>query len=221
MPNDNYPLIGLFGGTFDPVHYGHLRAALEVCQSLKLKELRFIPAGQPVHRPAPIASAAHRIAMLELAIAEILQFTIDKREINSAEPSYTVNTLLSLRQELPHAALCLLVGVDAFAAITTWHRWQDILMLAHLIVLQRPGFTLPSSDAVGGLLAHQISDKKELAKATHGAIWVETITPLAISSTLIRNQLAIGNIPYFLLPQSVINYSKEHQIYKESQLLCT
>jgi len=213
MATSSYSLVGILGGTFDPIHYGHLRAAWEVSQSLQLKELRFIPLNQPVHRPAPVASITHRVAMLELAIKNIPSFKIDKREIDRGGPSYTFDTLTSLRKELPQTALCWLIGMDAFSQITTWHRWEELINLAHFIVLQRPGAQMPNSGQVGGLLSHQIFDKTPLSRATHGCIWFEPITLLDISSTAIREQLAIQQEPYFLLPNSVLQYNKEHKIY--------
>jgi len=206
-------MLGVFGGTFDPIHYGHLRAALEVCQRLSLNELRFIPAYQPVHRVPPVASIEHRVAMLELAIQGIPQFQVDKREIARGGPSYTVDTLMSLRQEFPETPLCCLVGMDAFSHITTWHRWQKLLDLAHLVVLQRPGAMLPKTTAIEQLLTHRVSDVSLLSSTKQGFIWIEPITLLDISATAIRQQLALGQTPYFLLPDNVLQYIHRYKVF--------
>ena len=133
-------MIGVFGGTFDPIHYGHLRAALDVHQALALGELRFLPLNVPVHREQPRASAAQRRAMVEAAIAGEPGFRVDDRELVRAGRSYSVDTLTSLRDELGDTRpICLLVGGDAFNGFFDWHRPRDILELAHLVVMQRPG----------------------------------------------------------------------------------
>ena len=132
-------MIGIFGGTFDPIHYGHLRPAQEAMQKLALAELRFVPAAQPPHRPPPLASAAQRLAMIELAIRDLPGFRADDRELQRGGLSYTVLTLESLRAELGNTPLCLLVGADQFRNFETWHRWQEIPDLVHLVVLNRPG----------------------------------------------------------------------------------
>ncbi len=129
----------MLGGTFDPVHYGHLRFADEVRRSLGLKELHLVPAGDPPHRSGPVASAADRLAMLRLAVAEFPGLVVDSREVDRAGKSYTVLTLEALRREDAQRPLLLLVGADAFRGLPSWHRWRELFALAHLVVVARPG----------------------------------------------------------------------------------
>ena len=132
--------IGIYGGTFDPVHYGHLRPAMDVYEAFALDEIRFIPCGQPPHRTQPVASAQQRLAMLHRAIADNPVFKVDDREVSRAGPSYMIDTLHSLRTDMPEADLYLILGMDAFAGFDRWHRWQDILLLCKLIITHRPEF---------------------------------------------------------------------------------
>ena len=145
-------MIGILGGTFDPIHHGHLRLAVEMREGLGLEELRLIPALQPPHREAPIAGAEDRLAMLEAAVARANALHIDTRELVREGPSYTVDTLLSLRAELPAQPLCLIIGMDAFCYLDTWHRWQDVLELAHIGIARRPGTTEPTGGVLADLL---------------------------------------------------------------------
>ncbi len=137
--NDITSPLAILGGTFDPVHYGHLRLADDVRTALALPEVRLVPAGKPPHRVAPQASARDRIAMLELGVREFPGLVVDAREINRGGKSYTVDTLGELRGEMPHTPLALLIGADAFRGLSSWHRWKDLFVLAHLIVVPRPG----------------------------------------------------------------------------------
>ena len=137
--------IGRFGGTFNPVHYGHLRSALELVEHLGLVECRLMPSAQPPHRDAPACSAAHRAAMVELAVRGEPQLVCDYRELDRDGPSYTVDSLQEMRNEMGAAqSLALVVGCDALLGLPTWHRWQSLLDLAHIVVLARPGWTLPA-----------------------------------------------------------------------------
>ena len=145
------PYIGVYGGTFDPIHYGHLRPALDVMTRLDLQEVRFIPCYQPVHREQPGTSAEDRCAMIALAIANQPRFKLDKRELVRQGPSYMVDTLASLRQEMmqhtPSPGLVLMMGLDAFKHFLSWHEWQKILTLAHIALMHRPGEHLPTKGA--------------------------------------------------------------------------
>ena len=135
--------MGIFGGTFDPIHYAHLRTAFELQQALRLKEIRFLPAGNPPHRDQPIADAKLRLEMVQLAVAGQPGFLVDDREVRKAGPSYSVETLAELRHEYPDRSLCLIVGMDAFLSLPKWHQWQELLQLAHLVVAHRPGWRAP------------------------------------------------------------------------------
>jgi nicotinate-nucleotide adenylyltransferase len=133
------PPIGLLGGTFDPVHHGHLRLALEARTNLDLAEVRLVPAAEPPHRETPQAALHHRRAMLELAIAGVPGLRLDAREIERPGKSYTFDTVASLRAELPYQPLCLLIGRDAFLALHTWRRWRELPELVHIVIVDRPG----------------------------------------------------------------------------------
>ena len=141
--------IGIFGGTFDPVHYGHLRTAFELIQALRLSEVRFMPAGNPPHRDTTIASPELRLQMVKAAIGQQPGFNVDDREMRRAGPSYSVDTLAELRAEMPDRSICLIVGMDAFLGLPTWHQWQKILTLSHLIVAHRPGRRAPTMGPLG------------------------------------------------------------------------
>jgi len=196
--------IGIFGGAFDPVHYGHLRTALELLVKLALTEVRFIPTGMPPHRGAPIASAAVRCEMLEAALAGQPGFRIDTRELERAGPSYSVDTLASLRAEFPQRSLCLLLGMDAFLGLPRWHRWEEVLELAHVVVAQRPGWQAPREGVLGDLLrARRAPQAETLAAAPAGWIHFEAVTQLEISSSELRSALHAGCGGRYLLPEAV------------------
>lgn len=213
--------LGIFGGTFDPVHYGHLRAAAEVRQALDLAELRLVPARDPPHRGTPSATAAQRVAMLKLALAEFPQLALDTREIDRIGKSYTVDTLRELRRETPERPLVLVLGVDAFAGLPQWHRWRELPGLAHIAVVTRPGARV--DDALRGPLAElwrdrYREDKVQLGAAPAGAIFTVPVTPQPISATAIRAALAQGRKRIAqvrgLLPAAVLTYIDHHQLYR-------
>jgi nicotinate-nucleotide adenylyltransferase len=196
--------IGIFGGTFDPIHYGHLRTAFEVREKLALDEVRFVPCGHPPHRKGPVTPSAIRLQMLKAALAPESGFVIDERELARPGPSYTVDTLASLRAELPGAALCLLLGMDAFLDLPTWHEWRKLLGLAHLVVAHRPGWQAPHEGTLGELIrSHRISDVRELRERVAGKILIEPVTQLEVSSTELRRSIRAGIEPRYLLPDSV------------------
>jgi nicotinate-nucleotide adenylyltransferase len=211
--------LALLGGTFDPVHYGHLRLADDVQRALVLREVRLVPAGDPPHRGAPHASAADRAAMLELARVEFPNLAIDRREIDRGGKSYTVLTLEELRREDPARPLAWIVGTDALAGLPTWHRWRELFDLAHLIVVARPGVApaLPPV-LVPEWNARLTSDPATLRERTSGAILRQTITPQPISATAIRAALARGpqGIAEMrgLLPESVLAYIQRNGLYR-------
>ena len=208
-------MIGVFGGTFDPVHFGHLRPALEVCQALKLQELRLVPCHVPPHRGMPRASAEQRLAMLRLAVEGVPGFVVDDRELRRPGPSYMVDTLASLRAEYPEKPLCLILGLDAFTRLDTWHRWRDLTDLAHIVVTRRPGSRLPEGGAVVDLVeTAQCHDPRELGLRVAGAIYFEEVTQLDISATEVRRSLAQGLDVRFLVPEPVRLYMEEYGLYR-------
>jgi len=198
-------MIGIFGGTFDPVHLGHLRTALDVFEALGLEELRFVPLGQAVHREPPRFSAELRLEMLEAAVADQPGFVVDRREIDSTEPSWTVTTLASLRAELgDEVPLCLLLGRDAFAAFHTWREPERILGMAHLVVMERPGETLYLETPLEALVEGRITAmREELVRAQAGRILFQPVTQLDISATDIRARLEAGRSVRWLVPEAV------------------
>lgn len=206
--------IGLLGGTFNPVHIGHLRAALEVAEFMALDELRLIPSARPPHREAPQATAEQRLAMVELAVADEPRLSVDDRELRRERPSYTVDTLESVRSELAAAdQLFLLVGWDAFCGLPGWHRWQELLEHCHLLVLQRPDADSEAPEALRDLLAaRSVSDPLSLT-GPGGQISFIWQTPLAVSATQIRQLLASGKSARYLLPDAVLAYIQAHQLY--------
>ena len=204
-------MIGVFGGTFDPIHYGHLRPAQEAMQQLALAELRFVPAAQPPHRPSPQASAAQRLAMVELAIRGLPGLRADDRELRRGGLSYTVLTLESLRAELGNTPLCLLIGADQFCSFETWHRWQEIPALAHLVVLNRPGASAGTLPAWAR--ARESAELQELWEAPAGRLAFLTVSPQDISATRIRAALARGESVQGQLPEAVLDYIRTNQIY--------
>lgn len=199
-------MIGIYGGTFDPVHYGHLRTALEVKEALNLSEVRFVPARLPPHRAPPVASPEARREMLELALAGApMGFALDLRELERPGPSYMVDTLVSLRRELGAVPVCLLLGMDAFLGLPAWHRWQEIFQLAHLVVMARPGFKPEFSPVLTRELdRRRVENCARLRETISGAIYFQPVTLLGISSTFIRSALADGRSPKYLLPDRVL-----------------
>lgn len=206
--------LGLFGGTFDPIHFGHLRTAFELLQVLSLGELRFVPAGNPPHRDVPLVAAELRLAMVRAAIATQPGFTVDDREVRRVGPSYTVTTLGELRAETPQRPLVLVVGMDAFLGLPTWHQWRDILQLAHLGVAHRPGWRAPTSGTLGELLQERGTDRvADLHEAPAGRIFVHPVTQLEISSTDLRNIILSGRDPRYLVPDAVRDIIRESGCY--------
>jgi len=212
--------LGLFGGTFDPVHFGHLRLAEESINHLGLAGVRWIPAGQPPHRGRPDVTAAQRLEMVLRSTAGNARFSVDASEVEAAVPSYTVRTLERLRAELgSEQSLVLLVGADAFAGLATWHRWRDILALTHIAVSHRPGFPVEIS-SLSRELATEFNDRhlgntSALKDSPAGAIVTFAMTQLAISATQIRKLLANGLSARYLLPDSVLDYIQLHQLYRK------
>lgn len=211
--------LGVLGGTFDPIHFGHLRLAEELAQQLDCAEVRFIPAGRPWHRGAPGATPAQRLEMVRLAIEGNPRFVLDAREVSKNAPGYMVETLSELRQEMgSEQSLCLLLGADAFLALPTWHRWRELFGLAHVAVAHRPGFALLQAQMDGQLreeLERRMStDPSALQGLPAGRVMSCPITPLAISATAIRAGIEAGRSPRYLLPESVLDYIQAQNLYR-------
>ncbi len=196
--------IGIFGGTFDPIHYGHLRTAFEMLEVMRFSEIRFVPSGNPPHRVATIAGATVRFDMVCAATAAETSFVVDEREIKRDGPSYTIDTLGTMREEFSDQPIGLILGMDAFLGLTAWHRWDELLDFAHIVVAHRPGWRAPDMGPLGELLAehgtHRIDD---LHESREGLIYIHAVTQLEISSTEIRDLIGAGRDPRFLMPDVV------------------
>lgn len=210
--------IGVFGGTFDPVHFGHLRSALELLEQLSLQHILLIPSAVPPHRDVPYATAEQRLAMLRLAVEGQPGLLVDEREIRRTGPSYMIDTLDSLRAELGETPLCLILGVDAFLGLPGWHKWQKLLELAHIVVAHRPGWQLDKSrmpqilqQAVQG---RWVTDGQALCSKPAGSVLLQGVTQLDISATEIRERIAEGKSANYLLPAQVWQYIQKQDLYR-------
>ena len=212
--------IGILGGTFDPIHHGHVRLAEEVADALGFVQVRIIPARIPPHRATPSVTSAHRLEMVRLACSGNPRFQVDERECLRDGPSYTVDTLTELRAELgDEQPLCLLMGVDAYQALTTWSRWEQLFALSHIIIAQRPGFELDAGQLPTALarehLARRTRESVDLRVAPRGRVLAMDIPPLEISATAIRAALREGRSARYLLPDAVLDYIDRNRLYKD------
>lgn len=207
--------IGLLGGTFDPIHIGHLRPAIEARDELGLAEIRLIPNHIPPHRANPLCTSEQRLAMVRLAAAENRHFVVDERELQRDTPSYTIDTLIALRHELPDTPLCFLMGMDSLLSLPSWHRWQELLDYGHLVVSVRPGWQPDYSAEVAQLLAcHHTTDASALHRRLAGQIWLANNQPIELSATRLRALLHAGQDPRYLLPESVAEYIDQQRLYR-------
>ena len=205
-------MIGVYGGTFDPIHYGHLRTALEVKEHFALDELRLLPCAQPAHRADPEVSADMRLQMIKLAIEGYPQFACDTRELKRAGPSYMVDTLASIRAEIAAVPLVLFIGTDAFNGLSAWHRWQSLCNYAHIVVMTRPHFE--PEPLVDFFKDKLVDDRQSLKSCPGGKIYFQRVTQLDISATLIRQMFADKKNTSFLLPESVIDFIQANRLYR-------
>jgi len=211
--------IGILGGTFDPIHHGHLRLALELHESLALSNVHIIPCYRPVHRKMPVASPKQRLEMVKCAIQNESTLVADDREIRRKNPSYMIDTLLEMREEMPNTPLCLLLGIDAFLGFPSWHRWKDILQNAHLIIAHRPQYQLPDAGVIADILNERMRDNHAyIHEHQAGGIFLRPITQLEISASEIRKQFAMGRNPRYLLPDRVYDYIKQQGTYSISRI---
>ncbi len=210
-------MIGILGGTFDPVHYGHLRPALDVQTALEMFEVRFIPCNEPAHRDAPLADVQQRLSMLRAALRGNNKFVVDDREIKRGGVSYMVDTLMSLRQQFPAMPLGLILGMDAFAGLASWRDWQKIIELAHLVVTHRPGWGIEQLQADEVLMnfisTHQVFSADDLQNDISGNLYFQPITQLDISATHIRKLCRQGKSIQYLLPEAVRELIQQQGIY--------
>ena len=221
-PHTERPL-GIFGGTFDPVHFGHLRLAEEAADALDLDRIRWIPAGRPALRESAPIDAMQRLELVRRAISGNPRFELDAAEVLADQPSYTVPTLERLRQDGvcgPSRPLVLLLGADAFSRLASWHRWQEVFTLAHVAIAHRPGYELDSSSWPAALAsayaARYDTGVDVLNSAPAGRVVRFAMTPLDISATKIRHLLSNQTSARYLLPDALIAYINEHQLYPEN-----
>jgi nicotinate-nucleotide adenylyltransferase len=210
--------IGIFGGTFDPIHYGHLRTAFEMLQALEFGEVRFMPSGDPPHRGKTYADAELRLEMVRTAVDGQAGFVVDDRELHRAGPSYTVDTLSELREELGETPIGLIIGMDAFLGLPSWRRWNELLQLAHIVVAHRPGWKAPDIGALGDLISdygtHRVLD---LHDGPAGCVHIHAVTQLEIASTEIRELVAAGRDPRFLMPDGVRDIIMKSHCYTQTR----
>ncbi len=214
-------MIGILGGTFDPVHHGHLRLALEALEYFELTELRLVPLSAPPHRDPPVAPAAMRLHMLKAAVAGEARLRVDDRELQRGGISYTVETLQSLREDFCDTPISLILGMDAFNGLASWHEWQQLPALAHLLIARRPGAQMPTDPAVSKLLRElQVDDPRRLRDRPNGGLHVFELPALDISSSRIRAMIRDRRSPRFLLPDAVLDLIGKHQLYRPSTQAC-
>lgn len=207
--------IGILGGTFDPVHLGHLRLALELKQQLDLAEMRLIPCHKPPHRDEPKATSEQRAEMLRIALKKCPELQLDECELVRNRPSYTYETLQELRAELgAEVSLVLCMGEDAFAGLPNWYCWQELITLAHIVVIARPGWNLPDSSQAVDLLRKHQRDANSLNYEPAGSIVLQSPRLLPISATEIRQQIQKGESAQFLVSDVVWQYIKANQLYQ-------
>jgi len=206
-------MIGIYGGSFDPIHHGHLRIALEVQQTLNLQQVRFLPLNIPAHKNQPITSNNSRLSMLESAVNQQLNFVIDSQELNRQETSYTVDSLKNLRKTHPDIPLIFMLGSDAFNHIHKWSRYEQLLELAHLVVMQRPNETHKITSPY--FSKHQITDPIQLKQKPFGHLLLLPVTQLDISSSQIRQLIQQGKSARYLTPDSVLDIIQQKHLYQD------
>jgi nicotinate-nucleotide adenylyltransferase len=220
MSNSGGPLVGIFGGTFDPIHYGHLRIAEEIVKTVGLQKLYFVPAGMPRLRHSPVASPQHRVEIVRLAIQKNPDFVLDEREINRDGVSYSIDTVREFKQEFgEEIRLCFVLGADAFINLSEWNNWKELFNLCHFIVSTRPGYTLTlikellSKELREECSQRWVSNTVNLRKNSSGLIFIASTTMLDISATSIRAHIAVGRSVRHLIPDITVNYISENKLY--------
>lgn len=219
---DKFSLVGIYGGTFDPIHYGHLRIAEELLDIIDLRRIVFVPSGAPRLRTVPAASRNHRAAMVRLAIQDNDMFALDEREVNRPGVSTTVESLCEYQYELgKNTALCFILGIDAFVKINQWRNWHELFNLCHMIIVARPGYTsiddyqnLPV-DIRKELIARRVLNAGDLGLQMNGFIYTAQTSLLEISASHIRSLIAAGKSTRYLLPEIVSDYIKSNYLYVE------
>jgi nicotinate-nucleotide adenylyltransferase len=209
------PLLGIFGGTFDPIHKGHFLVAERLLEKLNFSEIKFIPCKLPVHKNGTHASTEQRVAMLDLALAQHKKLTVDTREIERTTPSYMVETLKSLREDYPDAPLALIMGTDSFSSLHTWRQWQKLTDYAHLIIVKRPGVELYwPIELVKDLKSKVISDISELYNSLNNKLYFFKTETMDVSSTELRQKFTLKADLSSYIPEEVLKYIVNHRVYR-------
>lgn len=209
-------IVGVLGGVFDPVHNGHLAIARSVIELLPDIDIYFVPCKIQVLKGAAHTSDQHRLAMLHLALQHLSQCYIDDRELTRATPSYMADTLADFRRQFPTVPLCLILGVDAFLTLPQWHAWERLFDYAHLMVINRPGFELPSTGILADLLKQRrCASTHLLTSQLHGNVYWHTMPEQPIASRDIRARIHAGGTIQGLVPENVLDYIRAHQLYTE------
>lgn len=208
-------MIGILGGTFDPIHHGHLRLALELYERLAMREVRLLLSARPPHRNQPVASPQQRLAMLHAAVADEPALQVDDREFRRGGPSYMADSLRELREECGDSPLCLIMGMDAFLTLPTWHEWESLIHLAHMVVVSRPDTPKPPKSPMMDFLArYRIDTVQALCDSPAGCVLQREIPAFTLSATQIRGLLRDGRNPRYLLPPAVLQYIFDNQLYQ-------
>lgn len=210
--------LGILGGTFDPIHFGHLRLAEECADSLRLNEVRLVPAGKPWQRSGLIVPIEHRVEMVRLGVESNPRFQVDAREAERAGPTYTVDTLASFRQEFGETRpLVMIVGSDQFLNLPTWHRWQKLFEFAHIAVARRANEPFDLGElpaALAAMVTHRLTNDRSALNEPAGRVFSIEMTPLRISSSQIRTLARTRVSARYLLPHRVYEYILQHDLYQ-------
>lgn len=208
--------LAIMGGTFDPVHNGHLRTAVEILDRYHYSALKLVPCYQPVHKGRPGVSPAQRLEMAKLAVSGDDRLSVDSREMDRQGPSYSVDTLRDIRSEIgPDESLIMVLGMDSFLSLPTWQDWQELVQYTHILVVSRPGWEPDLISELGAFCEnYRAASSHELQCAPSGRVWFETLTPLGISSSMIRALARKNESIAYLLPEPVQKYIQEHQLYR-------
>ena len=206
--------IGIYGGTFDPIHLGHLTAASEVQKKIGLDEVRMVLSANPPHRAIPVLSARDRFSLLKLAVNDFQTLVADSCEIDRGGSSYMVDTLLNFRQRNPNSSLVLILGMEAFNGLMSWYRWEELIGLAHIVVTDRAGFDNRFEKNINTYVAPLLTtDKSELKQRTHGKIYVQPVTAVDISATLIRQRIKDKKTVKMMLTSDCLNAINKNSFY--------
>lgn len=216
MNPDNVTLkIGIFGGTFDPIHLGHVHAAKTVQSELGLDQMNLVPSFIPVHRDKPQATSEQRLAMIEMAVEGQLQCFVDNREIERQGDSYSLLTVKEYREQYPEANLYFILGSDAMCQFNTWYHWQEILDYVNLIVLKRPGHELVLNEELTLFFSDKTADTaSDISHSSHGLMYISSEAMMLFSATEVRTALSEGQVVGNMLSENVVSYIQNHQLYE-------